>query len=295
MTSTTRCFLSAVATAALVLAASTPAQAISISITSIVDNTGVTLTGGGSGDRAQAHSVSATNPGTFVADALNATVNAASRYIGNVAADRGSAFSGGTANATLNVNYTVNFQITPDNLDAFHTYTVAIGTNMLGAATQLDDASGVSNGGTATITNVSGFLGVNPNAGLNLASAASQGGTSSTSGAATQFSANNLLNLGPFSGVQNLSVRFTWAMTATSPQAVNGGDETSVRLGASGPLGGASADSYPGVGNRTQANDGHFVNIAATMVTVPEPSTFILAGMAGVGIVLAARRRARRS
>lgn len=96
--------------------------------------------------------------------------------------------------------------------------------------------------------------------------------------------------------MQNLSVRFTWNMSATSPQGlIIGGDETSVRLGGSGPLGGASADEYPGVGGRNQALDGHFVNITATMVSVPEPSTVLMAGMAGLGLVVCGRRRLRRA
>lgn len=293
ITTGVRFYLSAVLLTALAFVAARPAHAISVSITSVVDNSTQSLTGGGSGDRAAGRQAQTTNAGTFAPDALLASVNAATRFIANVAADRPVALSGGTANATLNVNYTVNFQVVPDNLDPAYTYTVDIGTNILGAATQLDDNLGVGNGGGASITAVSGFLGPDPNAALSLASNASQGSTSNTSGAATPFSGSNLLALGPFTGVQNFSVRFTWTMTATSPAALNGGDETSVRLGFNNPLGGATADDYPGVGGRNINNDGHFVNITATMITVPEPSTFVMAGMAAFGLVFAARRRNR--
>lgn len=282
--------------AAALLAVATPAKAISIGITSTSNNTAPTLSGGGSGDRAQNNTLTTTNSGTSTPDALLATVVAGTRFTANVAADRGSSTSGGTATASLAVNYTVNFSVTPDVLHPLVQYTVTIDTSILGAATALDDASGTGGSGNANITNVAGFLGVNPNANLSLANAASQGGTSSTSGVQSQTSGSNQLVLGPFTGVQNLSVRFTWNMSASSPQGfVIGGDETSVRLGGSGPLGGASADEYPGIGGRNQANDGHFVNITATMVSVPEPSTMIMAGMAGLGLVVCGRRRSRRA
>ena len=34
-----------------------------------------------------------------------------------------------------------------------------------------------------------------------------------------------------------------------------------------------TADDYPGVGSRTQSDDGHFVDVKATIISVPEPET----------------------
>ena len=44
------------------------------------------------------------------------------------------------------------------------------------------------------------------------------------------------------------------------------GDEAAVRLGEVETLSQFSAGQYPGVGNRTQANDGHFVNAVITQI-----------------------------
>lgn len=285
----TRLLLPIFGIALVTIASSRPAWAISLSVGPTANNTKVSLTGGGSSDRAQGNQLQVPNAGNFTADVPAAIVTGQTRFIATVAADRGVAISGGTANATDNVDYTVQFTVTPDFLSTV--YMVNIATNILGAATQIDDNLGVGNGGTATMTNVAGSLNAVNDAGLALASSASQGGTSSTSGAATQFSANNLLVLGPFSGPQNFTLRFTWNMTATSPQAANGGDEAAVRIGFDNPHGGNSADNYPGVGSRTLANDGHFVNMSAEVLFVPEPSTLALAGMGLFGLALLARRR----
>ncbi len=290
MTLTTMRFcLAAFLAAGLLLGATSPARAISVSITSTANNTGVSLTGGGSGDRAQGNTLSVTNSGTFNPDAISAQATGSTRVVATVGADRSINTGGGTANATDNVDYTVNFSVTPDYLSS--TYMVTIATNILGAATAVDDNSGLGNGGNSNMSNVTGYLNGVSNASLALASAASQGGTSSTSGAQVQFSANNSLVLGPFVGAQNFTIRFTWTMTATSPQAINGGDEAAVRIGYNDPLGGASADNYPGPGSRNIANDGHFVNITSEVLTVPEPSSVVLAGLGICGLVAVARRR----
>jgi hypothetical protein len=275
---------------------SADARAISISVASAVDNTVANLTGGGSGDRAQGRALTTTNAGgnTGGADLLGVPgqVGAATRFAANVAADRSAATGGSTATASDAVNYTVSFNVAP--VFAITQYTVSVSTSILGAVTALDDGSGVSGSGTAVMTAVSGFLSNVANASLNLASAANQNGTSNTSGVATQFSANNVLNLGPFTGPQTITLKFTWTMTASSPQSLIGGDEQAVRLGFAGPLGGASADEYPGVGNRNINNDGHFVTVQVTPTLIPEPGTWLLMGLGLLGLPIL-RRRVRKA
>jgi hypothetical protein len=267
------------------------ARAVTINIGSTTDNTVTTLTGGGSGDRAQGRSLVTTLAGQFTPDAINAMVNASTRFASTVAADRGSSTSGGTAVAQNAVNYAISFSVTPDF--AASLYKIDISTLIFGAASARDDHSGVGSSGVASMTNVSGFLDNNPNAGLNLVSAATRNGTNNTSGQDTQFSANNLLSLGPFSGPQNFTLRFTMTMRAESPQNFIGGDEQAVRMGISDPLAGSSPDNYPGNPARVLANDGHFVSIKATILEVPEPSTYALAAMSFVSLGAVALRRRR--
>jgi hypothetical protein len=59
----------------------------------------------------------------------------------------------------------------------------------------------------------------------------------------------------------------------------------------------AAADDYPGTSGRTDpAADGHFVNVTATITQiVPEPSTYVLAGMSMLSLGAVAIRRKRRA
>ena len=289
---TCRLTAAALVAAASCISLSGDAKAVSISITSTVDNTVTTLTGGGSGDRAQNRTLVTTNAGETTPDAISAIVNASTRFASTVAADRGSATSGSTAVAQNAVNYSVSFSVTPDF--GASVYTIDINSSILGAASARDDHSGLGGSGVASMSNVSGFLNAIPNGNLNLVSAATRNGTSNTSGQDTQFSGSNLLSLGPFSGPQNFTLTFTFTQRAESPQNLIGGDEQAVRMGISDPLGGANPDNYPGNPARVLANDGHFVSIKATILEVPEPSTYALAimSMVSLGAVTLRRRRA---
>jgi hypothetical protein len=66
-------------------------------------------------------------------------------------------------------------------------------------------------------------------------------------------------------------------------------------LGFNDPLAGANPDNYPGNPSRVQANDGHFVNVRAIPLSVPEPSTLVMAAMGVVGLGSVIVRRRRRS
>ena len=174
-------------------------------------------------------------------------------------------------------------------------YDVYVDTSIFGAASARDDHSGVGGSGVASMSNVSGFLNNIANTSLNLASAATRNGTSNTSGQDTAFSGSNSLYLGSFTGPQNFTVKFQWTMRAESPQNAIGGDEQAVRLGFNDPLAGANPDNYPGNPSRFQSNDGHFVNVRAIPLTVPEPSTLVMAAMGVVGLGSVIVRRRRRS
>lgn len=246
--------------------------------------------GGGSGDRAGNSSLSTANSASAL-PTIGAVFTATSRYVSNVAADRGSALSGGTANATMNTNYTVVFTVNPGAVTPAITYDLSINTSILGALTAIDDAAGLSSGGSSSISNISATVNAVANPTLSLATNASIGGTSSTSGTQTVISKNGNISLGTFTGVQVVTLNFTWQTKASSPQNVAGGDEHAVRLGLNDVLGGNGADNYPGVGSRDINQDGHFVSVKATLLTVPEPSTYAMAIMAGLGAVLFGWRR----
>jgi hypothetical protein len=59
------------------------------------------------------------------------------------------------------------------------------------------------------------------------------------------------------------TLRFTWSASCSSSNGfLTGGDECAVRLGLPVTYSGQTAGEYPGIGGRTQANDGHFVTIS---------------------------------
>src|SRR4051794_13966672 len=121
-------FLSALVATALVVGAAAPVSAIMISV-SVANNT-TQSQAGPTTDRAGAQSLSITDSVASTSDAAGASVDIATRYISNAAADRPIAFSGSTARQTWNTNYTVTFSVTPDL--ALTTYNVVIDTRILG-------------------------------------------------------------------------------------------------------------------------------------------------------------------
>jgi hypothetical protein len=269
------------------------ASAISISIGSATDATTTSLTGGGSGDRAAAFSLGTVDPGESVPDALFASVDARTRYVSNAAADRGITFSGGTAQAQINSDYTVVFSINPDSLAT--TYEVVVDTSILGELTLLDDIAGTQST-AAVVSDVVGRLGGTVTSGLGIAGIAQSFsvGTGTNLAEERNIAGSNSINLGSFSGPQSFTLRFTFSTRASAPQSALGADEAAARFGASGPLSGATADDYPGPGDvvdRDQSLDGHFVTVKATVLAVPEPGTLALLGIGIVGVVAMRRRR----
>jgi|LakMenEpi03Aug12_release.lakeMendotaPanAssembly.Ray.scaffolds.fasta_scaffold01940_24 hypothetical protein len=264
--------------------------ALVLSVTATNNTT--TTTAGPGGDSGFNQSLAVTNAGASVADTLGSSVSGSTRYISNVAADRPIAFSGSTARRTINTDYTLTIST---SAPVTHTYNLIVNSSILGELTLLDDIA--AGAGGAQISDVTGRLNGSPTAGLSLTGIAENfsTGTGVNDAQERNKSASNSINLGSFVGPQNFSLRFTFSTEARSPQNVGGGDEAAVRLGANGPLGGATADDYPGPGDvvdRIQANDGHFVSVTATITAVPEPSSALLALSSLIGLCGLRRRRA---
>lgn len=279
--------------AACCICLSGDARAVSISVAT-ADATGTSFAGPGS-DRAAASGLAITDAGEFTPDVVSASVDAATRYFSNAAADRAIAVSGSTARATINSDYTLTVTVTPDNL--LTTYEVIVDTSILGELTLLDDVAGTQST-AALVTDITGRLNGNVTAGLGIGGIAQSFsvGTGTNLAEQVNISGSNSLNLGTFSGVQVLTLRYTFTTQASAPQSVLGADEAAARFGANGPLGGATADDYPGPGDvidRTQVLDGHFVRVTANVLTVvPEPSTYVLGAMSMLGFgAIAVRRR----
>jgi hypothetical protein len=252
----------------------------------------VSTGGGGTGDRAGANSLTVTDSSGSSADVVNAAVDIATHYVSNAAADRAIALSGGTATFTWNTNYTIVFQVAP----ALPTgaYKVVVDTSILGELTLLDDIAGTQS--TTSVTNVTGKLNSVTNAGLGISGIAQTFSVATGTNDAQErnISGSNSINLGTFTGTQSFTLNFTFTTSASAPQSALGADEAAARFGASGALSGATADDYPGPGDvvdRIQANDGHFVHVTATLLTVPEPGTLMLLGAGFAGLAVAGTRK----
>lgn len=221
-------------------------------------------------------------------------VDAVTRYASMAAADN--PFNSVADRTTVNSDYTVVFRVIANS---GWQYNVDISTLISGALTQVSDGNQAA---STSISNVSGFYNSNPEALLSLAVANSTSTNSSTN---VPISGSNNLNITGLVGTgsaQDYTVRFTFTTFANSNASSviqTGGDEAAVRLGGNDALtatipiiGGqaTTADDYPGVGGRTQANDGHFVTFRASVIAVPEPSSALLA-ISGLVSLACYRRR----
>jgi hypothetical protein len=249
------------------------ASAVTLSGVGTTNSSTVSATGGGgAGDRAAVQGL----------QTLGTTpVSIATRFWATGAADRAVALSGGTANATVNMNYTITFSATAF---AGNAYSITVNTSLLGALSAVDDAAGLGAGGSSSAAVVNGSrTGPGSLSGsLSLSPAQSIGGTSSSTNTVVNRNGSATISAVGTGAAQIFTLTFTVQFVATSPQSVGNGDEHAFRFGLStatgGPLSGASADDYAGLGGRNGLNDGHFVTITA----VPEPGTLL-----GVGLGLA--------
>jgi hypothetical protein len=257
----------------------TGASALTISGVSVTNNSTAPL-GGPSADRA-------VSQGTQVLS--TSATGLATRFRAWGAADRPIAFSGGTASATVNMNYTITFTVTNPIGQA---YELAIDTSLLGAVTAVDDVA--ASGNSASVGPVNGNVtgGSLFSGSLGLAGTSSVSATGSSSNLVVSRNGSAIINAVGTGAGQIYTLTFTATFAASSPQSVGGGDEMAFRFGHTAATGsllsGASADDYAGIGGRNGLNDGHFVTVEGTVI--PEPGTALCLGL---GLALLGARRLR--
>lgn len=267
--------------AAAVLALASPAAALQITGLGIAlggTNSADDLmtTGQNHGQTASAVSV-VLSPGGPVADTPGSTTSFGTRFASLLAADRQNTTGSTSRSATS--NYSITFTV--DNPTG-GTYQIDIDTLRIGALTQVDDVSG----GSATLTLGAVTGRVDAIVESNLALAAVGPSVLTSTGTVDFNQSTSTLTITDSALSRTFVIDFDWSSTATSAQ-----DEAAIRMGISGSVSSATADDYPGVGARTASNDGHFVNVTATYLVVPEPATLTLAMLGLLGLALAGRQR----
>jgi hypothetical protein len=258
----------------------TRAEALSISapivakgVLNTLDNT----TNTGQNFMQTTSAVSTTLAPTTVPDTLGQFSEFTTRYAMTVALDR--QMTSGSATTNMTSSYSITFTV---NNPTGATVKIDIDTLRVGALTLVDDSTGTS---TITLGAATGQLNAVTQVGL----AAPAASLSSGSSGNTPFSqAGTTVSITTNAVASVYVLQFDWTSSVMSSQ-----DEGAVRMGMPGGVNSSTADDYPGVGSRTQNNDGHFVDVKATIIgVVPEPGT---ATLLVFGLTLLARRRARTS
>lgn len=297
---TKRFFLAAAAACSALAGFATPASAISISIDSITkvapntntaiyynSNTGGNYNTSGSNQRQSSYDsqVSILNAGGSAADVVSNSVTAQTRYASTQTSDADGFFVGA---ATLEAvaRYQILFTVSAP-LNAI--YDIKIDTQRIGAFVVRDETGASSSNNLGAVNGTF----ASPASGLNaLPSLPGLNTSSTTVSPFNQTNSNTLLSFA--GGVQQYTLVFDWTGRTSSSSGANGGDESVILMGLNTQINGdvGAADDYPGTSGRLAANDGHFVTVTATIVQiVPEPSSFVLAGLATVGLGLVVWRR----
>jgi hypothetical protein len=249
-------------------------------------------TGDSTVNTGQNHSDTRSTLGTVQApvaapDTFGSVTELIARYAMIVALDRQN--TTGTATNTMNSSYSITFTV--DN-PAGETVQIDIDTLRIGALTNITDSTGNS---TITLGAIAGQL--DSGSGL----AAEPGFTMSSATLTAAGNEGDLNSAFNQTGASTVTI-VTNALTSTyilqfdyTSSVTSTWDEGAIRMGIAGNIATATADDYPGATfpRSPTTDDGHFVDVTATIISAPEPAPSALIGRGLVGLALRARRASR--
>lgn len=280
--------LSALLAGGVLFCAPIAARAFTLTVNNPTDASSSSTTGNAT-ETSSATVAQLLSGGGSAADVVSSSVSGSTRFGWNVSGDSLNT----TADIrTLNANYSITFSL---NAPVGVIYSLSIGTYQNGAFTFLNDASTAGSSGKLALGQVTGQINAVADPNLTLAGLLSGGdfslnpGTPAGTASEGGWGGASTYNLTGLTGGNFYTLNFAFTARATTA-ASSSGDEVSLRYGLDSTLANVSADDYPGVGGtgpaaRVQANDGHFVNITATVTSVPEPSSFALLGIGFAALV----------
>ena len=237
-------------------------------------NTGQITTDNGNNRSQTTSAVATTQAPSAAPDTIGSFSEFITRYSMNVVADRTNSTASTTANMTS--SYSITFTV---NNPAGGSLRIDIDTLRVGALTSTDEAGS----STITLGAVTGQLDTVGQANLGLPSV---GGTLSTTAINTAFSqSGSTLSIFTSALTSTYVLQFDFSSTVLSAQ-----DAGAIRMGETGGISSTTADNYPGAGARVQANDGHFVTVRSTIISMPEPESGALVAFGLLGLALRGRR-----
>lgn len=247
---------------------------LSITITSGTNSADVFTDSGANRTQVESATSITLAPSGPVADTVGSNITFETQYASLLAANREN--PGGAFTQPMISDYTITFTV--DNPTGA-AYQVDIDTLRVGALTLVTDDAGSA---SVSLGAVTGTLDAVVDGSLALAAfgplAGSAGGTSAFDQPSTTLTITDTAISRTF------TLGFNWSSSATSNH-----DEAAIRMGIDGGLATTTADDYS-LDGRSLSSDGHFVDVKATIISVPEPASGALVAFGVLGLAIRAHR-----